>query len=335
MNTGVTYIEINYDAAWVKNAMDGLAGFSWLYEWGMYIFLLGTLAILFWIFFDSITKKKDQKALVPRILSIVGFFAIIPAFIFRFTGNADGVTNLVKLGAETGTPYYQGSIPWNVNWLVAGYGPTIAIIALVGVVISIAALVIYASTVQRAKPSTEFVRAFDNRMSNLEQEVEGARRSAAAANESAQAAAANVSSLSSAARATSKGTKSNQPSSAQAAPAATMIDRKPQAATIIDLPATGDTVTVQTGSGHSRAYDLPAKDMLIGREAQSDIVLDDGKVSRAHARLTFNAGTWSVIDLGSSNGTYLNGQKVSGQQQLTNGDRIKIGDTTLVFMSAR
>ena len=106
MNTGVTYIEINYDANWVNNALANLSGFSWLYQWGMYLFLIITLAILFWIFFDSITKKKDQKALIPRILAIVGFFCIIPAFIFRFTGNADGVTTLVRLGAETGTPFF-------------------------------------------------------------------------------------------------------------------------------------------------------------------------------------------------------------------------------------
>ena len=328
MNSGVTYIEINYDANWVNNSLASLSGFSWLYEWGMYLFLLITLAILVWIFYDSITKKKDQKALVPRILAIVGFFAVIPAFIFRFTGNADGVVNLVKLNAEKGTPYYPGPINWNVNWLVNGYGTPIAIIALLGVVISIVALIIYASSVQRAKPSTEFVRAFDNRMSNLEHEVDGARRSAAAANESAQAVAANVSSLSSAAKATSK-------SSTKSSPAATVIDRKPQAATIIDLPSTGDTVTVQAGNGRGRAYDLPEKDMIIGRDASADIAVDDGKVSREHARLSYANGAWSILDLGSSNGTYLNGQRVNGQQQLVNGDKIKVGDTILVYGSSR
>ena len=333
MNAGVTYIEINYDANWVNNALANLSGFSWLYSWGMYLFLILTLAVLFWIFYDSITKKKDQKALVPRILAIVGFFAIIPSFIFRFTGNADGVTTLVRLNAEVGTPYYPGPINWNVNWLVNGYGVPIAIVALLGVILSIAALVIYASSVQRAKPSTEFVKAFDNRMSSLEHEVEGARRSAVAASESAQAAAASVSSLSSAARATSK--RSNTSAGAKPAQAATIIDRKPQAATIIDLPLTGDTISVQAGNDRGRSYDLPAKDMIVGRDSSADIVVDDGKVSREHARLIFNNGSWAVLDLGSSNGTYLNGQKVSGQRPIANGDKIKLGDTTLVFGSSR
>ena len=78
MNDGVTFIEINYDNAWIDSALLQLQGFSWLYSWGMYLFLVVTLGILIWIFFDSITKHKDQQALVPRILSMVGFFLIIP-----------------------------------------------------------------------------------------------------------------------------------------------------------------------------------------------------------------------------------------------------------------
>ena len=324
MNAGVTYVEINYDANWVNNALANLSGFSWLYEWGMYLFLIATLAILFWIFFDSITKKKDQKALVPRILAIVGFFAVIPAFIFRFTGNADGVTTLVKLNAETGTPYYPGPIYWNVNWLVSGYGTIIAIIALLGVVISIVALVIYASSVQRAKIPTEFARnvnSIGNQVANLEDKVNEASRNAAAAN----AAASKASALSNAATST-RGGKST---------AATIIDRKPQAATIIDVPQTGATLTVQSGASRGATYNLPAKDMSIGRDPKGDVVVDDGKVSGSHAKLIYNGSSWAVLDLGSTNGTYLNGQKITGQQPLVNGDQVRIGDTTLVFGSSR
>ena len=317
MNAGVTYIEINYDSNWVNNSLANLAGFSWLYEWGMYIFLIVTIAILFWVFFDSITKKKDQKALIPRILAIVGFFAIIPSFIFRFTGNADGVSTLVRLGAESGTPYYPGPINWNVNWLVSGYGPIIATIALLGVVISIAALVIYASSVQRAKPSTEFVQAFNSRMSSLESKVEDARRNSTESG---------------------KGSEVKASKSVSTPSTATIIDRKPQAATIIDLPKTGDTIVVQSGNGRGVMYELLGKDMIIGRDPsnpRNDIVIDDGKVSAEHARLVYSNGAWAVLDLGSTNGTYLNDIKVSGQQALSNGDKIRVGDTVLRFGSAR
>lgn len=317
MNGGVTYIEINYDAAWVNNALANLAGFSWLYEWGMYIFLLAALAILFWIFFDSITKKKDQKALVPRILAIIGFFAIIPAFIFRFTNNADGVTTFVRLNAEPGTPYYPGPINWNVNWLVSGYGTMIALIALLGIVLSIVAIVIYASSVQRAKPSTEFVQAFNSQMSSLERKVDQAARTANTA--AATQAKTGASSL------------GNTVANAKSASAATIIDRKPQAATIIDTPQTGDMLTVQSGSNRGNTYFLPANDIVIGRDPASFIAIDDGKVSGKHLKLVYDGSNWSALDLGSTNGTYVNGQRISGQRQVSNGDTIKVGDTVLVF----
>lgn len=311
METGQTYIEINYNTAWVQESIAKVQGFSWLFEWGMYLFLIATIAVLFWIFFDSITKHKDQQALVPRILAMVGMFMIIPAFIFRFTGNADGVTRLVRLGGEAGAPYYPGPINWNVNWLVAGYGPIIAVLALVGVVLSIAGLAIYASSVQRAKPSTEFVNAFSNQMQSLESKVEQVSRAQQAPPVASAASAA--------------------PNSPSKAATATIIDRKPQAATIIDLPRTGDVLTVRTGSGRANTYDLPDGDVVIGRDPSCFITVDDGKVSSMHLRLSHAQGSWVAVDLGSTNGSYCNGQKLMGQLRLANGDQIRIGDTTLEF----
>ena len=61
MYTGGTLIITNHDQAFLENALASLSGFTWLYSWGMYLFLIFTLAIGVWIFFDSINKKKDQK----------------------------------------------------------------------------------------------------------------------------------------------------------------------------------------------------------------------------------------------------------------------------------
>ncbi len=311
MGTGQTYIEINYDSAWVQESIAKIEGFSWLFEWGMFLFLIATIAVLFWIFFDSITKHKDRQALVPRILTMVGMFMIIPAFIFRFTGNADGVTRLVRLGGEAGSPYYPDPINWNVNWLVAGYGPIIAVLALVGVVLSVAGLAIYASSVQRAKPSTEFLNAFDSQMSSLESKVENISRAQQSSH------TASVPSVA--------------PDSPSKASTATIIDRKPQAATIIDLPRTRDILTVRLGSGRANTYDLPDGDVVIGRDPSCFITVGDGKVSSKHLRLSHTQGSWVVVDLGSTNGSYCNGQKLTGQLRLANGDLIRIGDTTLEF----
>jgi adenylate cyclase len=61
--------------------------------------------------------------------------------------------------------------------------------------------------------------------------------------------------------------------------------------------------------------------------------LDDGKVSREHTLLQLDAtgGRWLVIDLGSTNGTYLNGRRIARPEPLKDGDAIRIGDAELVF----
>ncbi|MDR1013792.1 MAG: FHA domain-containing protein [Coriobacteriales bacterium] len=308
---GQTYIEVNYNLAWLEQSIAQIQSYSWLFEWGMYLFLLATVAIAFWIFFDSTTKRKSAKALVPRMVSMVGFFAIIPAFIFRFTGTADGVTNLVRLNAEPGAPYYPGPIHWNVKWLLSGYGSTIALIALAGILISVVALVVYASTVQRARPSTEFVSALNNKFSELERQVGSVKQGTASSYQTSgpagQGAGSNVSN------------------------AATIFDRKPQAATIIDKPQSIAMLTVLSGSNRGQIHRLPAGDVKVGRGSTNYIALDDEKASREHAKLLYNGGSWVVFDLGSANGTYLNDRPVSGQEPINTGDTLRMGDSSLQF----
>lgn len=179
-------------------------------------------------------------------------------------------------------------------------------VALTGVMISVVAMVVYTSTVQRSKPSTEFVNAFNSKMSDLERKVDDAR------------------------------TGTEQPAAAQpSVSTSTIIDRPPVAATIIDLPSTGDTLTVRPRSGREHTHDLPAQDVTIGRDAACFIAVDDGKVSGTHLRLAYKGGTWFALDMNSTNGTYLNGRRLGGQGELVDGDVIKLGDTMLVFGSAR
>lgn len=71
------------------------------------------------------------------------------------------------------------------------------------------------------------------------------------------------------------------------------------------------------------------KVITIGRSSENDIVVDDFKVSRVHLQLVFNDGICSVVDLNSSNGTFVNGQKINGEVQLQPNDVIRIGNTTL------
>ena len=73
--------------------------------------------------------------------------------------------------------------------------------------------------------------------------------------------------------------------------------------------------------------------MTIGRAESSSIPLDDAAVSRLHAVLQCYPGGWSIRDLGSANGTFVNGEPLAGERQLRPGDEIRVGGVSLVFRS--
>ena len=73
----------------------------------------------------------------------------------------------------------------------------------------------------------------------------------------------------------------------------------------------------------------------IGRSPQADLQIDDAFASGRHARIYERDGGFFVDDLGSTNGTYLNGKRVRGEQRLRNDDRIQIGDTELRYEQRR
>jgi hypothetical protein len=89
---------------------------------------------------------------------------------------------------------------------------------------------------------------------------------------------------------------------------------------------------VETAAGlrDGAAYDLSDGAML-GRGEQADIRLEDSFASTRHARLQPHGDVMVVEDLGSTNGTYLNGEPLSGPQPLHPGDRIRIGDSEFTF----
>ena len=76
---------------------------------------------------------------------------------------------------------------------------------------------------------------------------------------------------------------------------------------------------------------VPPRGGVIGRGRDCDIVFDDAGVSRRHAELRPDGERWSIEDLGSTNGVYLNGRQVHGPQVLQPGDRVEVGSTKIVF----
>ncbi len=77
-------------------------------------------------------------------------------------------------------------------------------------------------------------------------------------------------------------------------------------------------------------YDLVGDELIIGRSSDADIQVDRDSVSRRHARLARTEDGWSVADLQSTNGTYVNNESVR-EHQLGDGDFIKIGNAIFRF----
>jgi hypothetical protein len=71
--------------------------------------------------------------------------------------------------------------------------------------------------------------------------------------------------------------------------------------------------------------------VVLGRSRSSDVTVDDPNVSRAHAEVRPHGSSWVLSDLDSTNGTRLNGRRVTQPEVLKSGDAIEIGTTTLTF----
>src|SRR4051812_33580436 len=106
----------------------------------------------------------------------------------------------------------------------------------------------------------------------------------------------------------------------------------PAGAGLAERPAGVARLRVDQALGLSAgsAYDLSGGAVL-GRSADADIVLEDHFSSGRHARLVPHGDAVVLEDLGSTNGTYLNGEPLSGPQPLHDGDRIRIGDSEFTF----
>ena len=81
-----------------------------------------------------------------------------------------------------------------------------------------------------------------------------------------------------------------------------------------------------------RRYQLSGATTVIGRGSDADVVLDDAGVSRNHAQITLEGGGAVVRDLGSTNGTFVNGERANSAR-LTDGATITIGRTRIIFHS--
>jgi hypothetical protein len=110
----------------------------------------------------------------------------------------------------------------------------------------------------------------------------------------------------------------------------TSVYRRPAAPIVTPESARRAYLRVSTRGGQPVEFDLGGHLLSIGRASDNDVIVDDPLVSRHHCQLKLQHGAYSLADLGSRNGSLVNGHQV-GEVALGPGDVIRIGDTEIEF----
>jgi FHA domain len=93
-------------------------------------------------------------------------------------------------------------------------------------------------------------------------------------------------------------------------------------------------LTLLLGRRTMQAYDFKQPSIVVGRDEGADVLIDNPSVSRRHAEIRLGDNGWEVEDLGSSNGTFLLGQRIEGAQSIGLGDEIGFGKFSIIFGKA-
>ncbi len=110
-----------------------------------------------------------------------------------------------------------------------------------------------------------------------------------------------------------------------------MYDNEP---TMMGQGRPSATLVIRQGPQAGMSFPLSGGQAIIGREEGLEISLQDPEASRRHARVSWQAGQFVIEDLGSTNGTFVNGVQITAPQMLNSGDSVGVGQTALVFQVA-
>jgi len=95
-------------------------------------------------------------------------------------------------------------------------------------------------------------------------------------------------------------------------------------------------LVMRAGPNPGKAFTLSKSEIVIGRDVNADVAVNTAEVSRRHARLLLDAGVYIIEDLGSTNGTFINGQRLNSPMPLRSGDVIMLGEAaTLVYEASQ
>ena len=89
-------------------------------------------------------------------------------------------------------------------------------------------------------------------------------------------------------------------------------------------------LVMSAGPNPGKVFELTMDSMSIGREAGNDIVIQDAELSRNHSRISRRGGAFVLEDLGSTNGTFVNRQRLTSPRTLAPGDEIGFGENVVV-----
>ena len=93
-------------------------------------------------------------------------------------------------------------------------------------------------------------------------------------------------------------------------------------------------LVMRSGPTPGATFSLEGDQLVVGRDSASAIAINDAEVSRKHARLNFQGGKYVIEDLGSTNGTFVNGQRLVSPVVLKSGDVVSLGEQIVLMYEA-